>query len=154
MCCFIVICHTVAYFRCNVPQAIKRGNFEKRCWTESCKRTVCNRTLCHWAISALWAPNVSRTRDHSNIAIWRYWGLNPGPSACKADALPLCHIPEWLLNHPGLKFNYILHTKSLKPPISLFFANQNIIQNIFIRTYIRYQVLHLQKLTGCGSLEI
>ena len=45
------------------------------------------------------APNVSRTRDHSKINLWRYRGSNPGLSACKADALPLCHTPFVLRSH-------------------------------------------------------
>ena len=25
--------------------------------------------------------------------VWTHWGLNPGPSACKADVIPLHHVP-------------------------------------------------------------
>ena len=25
---------------------------------------------------------------------WTHWGLNPGPSACKADVIPLHHVPD------------------------------------------------------------
>ena len=25
---------------------------------------------------------------------WTHWGLNPGPSACKADVIPLHHVPH------------------------------------------------------------
>ena len=24
---------------------------------------------------------------------WTHWGLNPGPSACEADVIPLHHVP-------------------------------------------------------------
>ena len=30
----------------------------------------------------------SETRDY-----WTHWGLNPGPSACEADVIPLHHVP-------------------------------------------------------------
>ena len=36
----------------------------------------------------------NKTRDEK-IVRWRYWGLNPGPFACKANALPLRYIPKW-----------------------------------------------------------
>ena len=26
---------------------------------------------------------------------WTHWGLNPGPSACRADVIPLHHVPTW-----------------------------------------------------------
>ena len=26
--------------------------------------------------------------------IWTHWGLNPGPSACEADVIPLHHVPD------------------------------------------------------------
>ena len=26
---------------------------------------------------------------------WTHWDLNPGPSACEADVIPLHHVPEW-----------------------------------------------------------
>ena len=29
------------------------------------------------------------------VKTWRCWVSNPGPSACKADALPLSYIPTW-----------------------------------------------------------
>ena len=25
---------------------------------------------------------------------WTHWGLNPGPSACGADVIPLHHVPD------------------------------------------------------------
>ncbi|RHZ44805.1 hypothetical protein Glove_709g68 [Diversispora epigaea] len=33
---------------------------------------------------------MNKLRDKKN---WRGWVSNPGPSACKADALPLSYIP-------------------------------------------------------------
>lgn len=36
-------------------------------WSIRKRKMNCNRTLCHWATSADRAPDVSRTRDHSNI---------------------------------------------------------------------------------------
>ena len=26
---------------------------------------------------------------------WTHWDLNPGPSACEADVIPLHHVPDW-----------------------------------------------------------
>ena len=26
--------------------------------------------------------------------MWTHWGLNPGPSACEADVIPLHHVPR------------------------------------------------------------
>ena len=31
-------------------------------------------------------------KDAADI-VWTHWGLNPGPSACKADVIPLHHVP-------------------------------------------------------------
>ena len=28
------------------------------------------------------------------MKIWTHWGLNPGPSACEADVIPLHHVPD------------------------------------------------------------
>ena len=46
----------------------------------------------------LYAPGTAHSRvwtsDHSNVA-WRCGESNPGLSACRADALPLCHIPGY-----------------------------------------------------------
>ena len=30
----------------------------------------------------------------SNAGKWTHWGLNPGPSACEADVIPLHHVPD------------------------------------------------------------
>ena len=40
--------------------------------------------LCH---SALGPPQSSRQEK------WTHWDLNPGPSACEADVIPLHHVP-------------------------------------------------------------
>ena len=39
-----------------------------------------------------------RTNGYLNILPfsdirWTHWGLNPGPSACEADVIPLHHVP-------------------------------------------------------------
>ena len=31
----------------------------------------------------------------AKIAKWTHWDLNPGPSACEADVIPLHHVPHW-----------------------------------------------------------
>ena len=28
------------------------------------------------------------------VEVWTHWGLNPGPSACGADVIPLRHVPN------------------------------------------------------------
>ena len=35
-----------------------------------------------------WCLGVSRKRSE-----WTHWDLNPGPSACEADVIPLHHVP-------------------------------------------------------------
>ena len=49
---------------------------------------------------------------------WTHWGLNPGPSACRADVIPLHHVPDEILclvatdmSHPASS----LHLPSLPP---------------------------------------
>ena len=32
-------------------------------------------------------------RLQSNLEKWTHWDLNPGPSACEADVIPLHHVP-------------------------------------------------------------
>jgi hypothetical protein len=34
---------------------------------------------------------------------WTHWDLNPGPSACEADVIPLHHEPHVQLSHTGLE---------------------------------------------------
>ena len=51
------------------------------------------------------APNVNRTRDHSKSA-WRCGESNPGLSACKADALQLCHITVNTTGCNGVDIRY------------------------------------------------
>ena len=31
---------------------------------------------------------------------WTHWGLNPGPSACRADVIPLHHVPDGAVISP------------------------------------------------------
>ena len=33
-------------------------------------------------------------RVTTNEHVWTHWGLNPGPSACGADVIPLHHVPS------------------------------------------------------------
>lgn len=47
--------------------------------------------------------------------VWRCWGLNPGPPACKAGALPLSYIPWMVVLVEGLFFWDIF----LSPPPEL-----------------------------------
>ena len=46
---------------------------------------------------AAWGSNSRAPKDAprgSRAPIrWTHWGLNPGPSACKADVIPLHHVP-------------------------------------------------------------
>ena len=39
---------------------------------------------------------ASRTQHEK----WTHWDLNPGPSACEADVIPLHHVPIWLRKFP------------------------------------------------------
>ena len=38
-------------------------------------------------------PNITAIRFPWRWEIWTHWGLNPGPSACGADVIPLHHVP-------------------------------------------------------------
>ena len=38
----------------------------------------------------------------ARAAKWTHWGLNPGPSACKADVIPLHHVPSTAFTHEFL----------------------------------------------------
>ena len=31
--------------------------------------------------------------DFDSLCAWTHWDLNPGPSACEADVIPLHHVP-------------------------------------------------------------
>ena len=31
------------------------------------------------------------------VQVWTHWDLNPGPSACEADVMPLHHVPSHVL---------------------------------------------------------
>ena len=35
--------------------------------------------------------------DHNMSCTWTHWDLNPGPSACEADVIPLHHVPLGLV---------------------------------------------------------
>ena len=39
------------------------------------------------------ARRDARCSDRLSIWTWTHWGLNPGPSACEADVIPLHHVP-------------------------------------------------------------
>ena len=49
-----------------------------------------------------WVNNVRTVDNFESIfpkrSAWRCRGLNPGPFTCKANALPLSHIPYLILN--------------------------------------------------------
>ena len=39
-------------------------------------------------------PGMAAAAHHDEIQQkWTHWGLNPGPSACEADVIPLHHVP-------------------------------------------------------------
>ena len=37
-------------------------------------------------VSAMWSSSQPQE-------LWTHWDLNPGPSACEADVIPLHHVP-------------------------------------------------------------
>jgi hypothetical protein len=41
------------------------------------------------------AARNARTKRQNGDKQWTHWGLNPGPSACEADVIPLHHVPSW-----------------------------------------------------------
>ena len=42
---------------------------------------------------ALQVPAAAMKRRKPNTK-WTHWDLNPGPSACEADVIPLHHVPR------------------------------------------------------------
>ena len=50
-----------------------------------------------------WSRNKHHYRQpiHASKTNWTHWGLNPGPSACEADVIPLHHVPI-LLSYPRM----------------------------------------------------
>ena len=42
-----------------------------------------------------WKKKKKHKSWKNYVKTWRCWVSNPGPSACKADALPLSYIPTW-----------------------------------------------------------
>ena len=45
------------------------------------------------------SPPTFPSLDLSPVGSWTHWGLNPGPSACEADVIPLHHMPHALASH-------------------------------------------------------
>ena len=62
------------------------------------------RCLIHWATGPVLAPTKLHMVAAANSylakasvdekAKWTHWDLNPGPSACEADVIPLHHVPD------------------------------------------------------------
>ena len=53
----------------------------------------------------------------AKIAKWTHWDLNPGPSACEADVIPLHHVPsksEQAFKHTRRR--WITRAWRLRPP--------------------------------------
>lgn len=58
------------------------------CCPSRLTKTICNR----WPRSATTRNALTKERDGNKQ--WTHWGLNPGPSACEADVIPLHHVPS------------------------------------------------------------
>ena len=44
----------------------------------------------------------------AKIAKWTHWDLNPGPSACEADVIPLHHVPRWdFKSYISIRFSFV-----------------------------------------------
>ena len=39
-------------------------------------------------------PLINSRNKSMPLKVWRHWGLNPGPLACEASALPLSYVPS------------------------------------------------------------
>ena len=39
-------------------------------------------------------PQQAREPRSTQLAKWTHWGVNPEPSACEADVIPLHHVPQ------------------------------------------------------------
>ena len=53
-----------------------------RCLSDAVASNSARRVL---AAAMLW--------DCDSVCAWTHWDLNPGPSACEADVIPLHHVP-------------------------------------------------------------
>ena len=60
-----------------------------------------------FAVSGMRSSTAGVALIYTNIVMiwrkWTHWDLNPGPSACEADVIPLHHVPNTKL-HPQ---NYV-----------------------------------------------
>ena len=60
---------------------------------------LCDREQSNGDGASLTSSNHSRRhillRDIDVVRQWTHWDLNPGPSACKADVIPLHHVPAY-----------------------------------------------------------
>ena len=46
-------------------------------------------------LAGIFPTNHTKCRGKVLLKKWTHWGLNPGPSACEADVIPLHHRPNW-----------------------------------------------------------
>ena len=63
------------------------------CWNHPYQAEWCHRRMCNCyrrdRIKAQKRLNLIWSRK------WTHWDLNPGPSACEADVIPLHHVPSY-----------------------------------------------------------
>ena len=60
-------------------------------------------------IQSLSSEPAGTAESSPDVEKWTHWGLNPGPSACEADVIPLHHVPDSLLRLLGIRRISQLH---------------------------------------------
>ena len=72
-----------------------RGKRRRSCNTAERPKWLCSDFGLAWPIAVAPRSTCKETLPPSQkvLSIWTHWGLNPGPSACEADVIPLHHVP-------------------------------------------------------------
>ena len=76
------------------------GNEKQRNWHEN--EIFCEFRFCLYAKMVPHAQDAQVPQTGIEVVVhphkiqqkWTHWGLNPGPSACEADVIPLHHVPH------------------------------------------------------------
>ena len=67
-----------------------------------------------------------RACNHLTTLKWTHWGLNPGPSACEADVIPLHHVPLAKLTWVVFKAFYLEQRIARKANCFTFRINRSL----------------------------
>ena len=97
----------ISWWVCGLPLGICAPTGDPRTWVGS---PVASSGCCNCGRRPKCMPTLHAPTHASPVAqLWTHWDLNPGPSACEADVMPLHHVP-----HVGpMEFFYYLLAQSL-----------------------------------------